>query len=216
LNISFESLLSFGIGIAIGLVLAIPVGPTAILCMRRTLDRGPLYGFATGVGASLADAFYGAAAAFGVSAISGFLKDHDIIVRLAGGIFMIVMATRVIRHHVAVKKTDDNTSGHAIGALISGFLLTVTNPMTMFGFVTVFTSLHWVDVVKTDYAWPLIVGVALGSALWWLALTLGITRLKHRLNDGALHRINLLAGCLLGLFGVFTLAVVLVKILHHM
>ncbi len=212
---SFESLLSFGIGVVIGLVLAIPVGPTAILCMRRTLERGPVFGFATGLGASLADAFYGGAAAFGVSAISGFLKDHDVPVRLAGGIFMLVMAVRLIRKHSAARKPiETNTPGKAVGALVSGFFLTVTNPMTLFGFVTVFTSLHWVDVVKTDFAGPLVLGVGIGSALWWLTLTFGVVRLKHRLTEATLRRINLFAGCLLGLFGVFTLIVVLIKILH--
>ena len=216
MNVSLETFLSLGLGLAIGLVLAIPVGPTAILCMRRTLDRGPIFGFATGLGASLADAFYGAAAAFGVSAISGFLHAHDIVVRMVGGIFMLVMAVRLIQKHTKVKKpVESNTSGHAIGAAISGFLLTVTNPMTLFGFVTVFTSLHWVAVVKTDFAGPLVIGVGLGSALWWLALTIGVVKVKHRLSETILHRINLFAGLLLGLFGVFTLAVVLWKILHR-
>ena len=214
MHFSFEGLLSLGIGVAVGLVLAIPVGPTAILCMRRTLQRGPAFGFATGLGASLADALYGGAAAYGISAISGFLRQHDVTVRLAGGIFMLVMAVRLfMAHGLPKKEVVASNPGHAIGALISGFFLTVTNPMTMFGFVTVFTSLHWVDVVKTDFAGLLVLGVTLGSALWWMILTLGIVRLQHRLTENSMHRVNLFAGILLAIFGLFTLVVVALKLL---
>ncbi len=214
MQFSFESLLSLAVGVAVGLVLAIPVGPTAILCMRRTLQRGPAFGFATGLGAAVADAFYGAAAAFGISAISGFLRQHDVAVRLAGGTFMLVMAVRLVRAHGLPKRELASSSpGHAVGALVSGFFLTVTNPMTMFGFVTVFTSLHWVDMVKAECAGFLVLGVALGSALWWLTLTLGIVRLRHRLTEATLHRVNLFAGVVLGLFGMFTLVVVALKLL---
>lgn len=60
-------------GILAGLALAMPVGPVAVLCIRRTLAEGARMGFATGFGASLADGFYGLAAALGLTAISGFL-----------------------------------------------------------------------------------------------------------------------------------------------
>ncbi len=60
-------------GILAGLALAMPVGPVAVLCIRRTLAEGARMGFATDFGASLADGFYGLAAALGLTAISGFL-----------------------------------------------------------------------------------------------------------------------------------------------
>ena len=58
-------------GLAIGLAVAIPVGPIALLCMRRTLERGFLIGFGTGLGAAVADLLYSSIAAFGISARTG-------------------------------------------------------------------------------------------------------------------------------------------------
>ena len=60
-------------GLAFGLALAMPVGPIGLLCIRRSLDDGFAMGFATGLGAAVADAGYGAVAAFGLTAVSAFL-----------------------------------------------------------------------------------------------------------------------------------------------
>jgi len=42
-------LLLWAKGFAAGFAIAAPLGPTAILCIRRTLDHGRLFGFATGL-----------------------------------------------------------------------------------------------------------------------------------------------------------------------
>lgn len=54
-----------GRGLVLGFTIAAAVGPTALLCIRRTLAEGRLVGFASGMGVATADATYGAIAAFG-------------------------------------------------------------------------------------------------------------------------------------------------------
>lgn len=63
-------------GLIIGFAIAAPVGPIGVLCIRRTFADGQAAGLATGLGAATADAFYGAVAGFGLTAISGFLLDY--------------------------------------------------------------------------------------------------------------------------------------------
>ena len=60
-------------GLAFGLILAATVGPMWILCFRRTLAHGRLFGFVSGMGVATADALYGFVAAFGLTAVSHFL-----------------------------------------------------------------------------------------------------------------------------------------------
>ena len=70
-------LLLWAKGFAAGFAIAAPLGPTAILCIRRTLDHGRLFGFATGLAAAIADAVLGAVAAYGLmqlSRIGGWLE----------------------------------------------------------------------------------------------------------------------------------------------
>jgi threonine/homoserine/homoserine lactone efflux protein len=52
-------------GLGLGLAIAAPVGPIALLCIRRTLTQGPWVGLATGLGAATADGLYATMAAFG-------------------------------------------------------------------------------------------------------------------------------------------------------
>ena len=41
-------------GLLLGLSIAAPVGPIALLCIRRTLDRGFMSGLVSGLGAAMA------------------------------------------------------------------------------------------------------------------------------------------------------------------
>ncbi len=60
-------------GLLIGFTVAAPVGPIGILCINRTLSKGRLTGFVSGLGAASADAIYGCIAAFGLTFITSFL-----------------------------------------------------------------------------------------------------------------------------------------------
>ena len=53
-------------GTVIGFVIAVPVGPAAALCIRRSITVGAVAGYLTGIGAALGDAVFGAVAAFGL------------------------------------------------------------------------------------------------------------------------------------------------------
>src|SRR5882762_10500827 len=46
-------------GIAVGFVIAVPVGPVGVLCVRRTIFEGRLVGFLSGLGAASADTIFG-------------------------------------------------------------------------------------------------------------------------------------------------------------
>jgi len=68
----------------IGLSVAAPVGPIGLLCINRTLAHGRLAGFASGLGAATADALYGLIARLGFTAITHFLLEQQMWIRLIG------------------------------------------------------------------------------------------------------------------------------------
>lgn len=72
-------------GLAFGFLLAATVGPMWLLCFRRTLERRTLAGLVSGMGIAVADGIYGTVAAFGLTAVSGFLLEHSFWIGLAGG-----------------------------------------------------------------------------------------------------------------------------------
>src|SRR5215211_7323266 len=84
-------------GVVIGLSVAAPVGPMAILCIKRTLAKGRLTGFVSGLGIATADACYGAIAAFGLTSLSDALVDRADWVRGVGGLFLLYLGFSTLR-----------------------------------------------------------------------------------------------------------------------
>src|SRR5471030_3086357 len=56
-------------GIAVGFVIAVPVGPVGVLCVRRTIFEGRLFWFISGLGAASADTVFGIIAGFGLTVV---------------------------------------------------------------------------------------------------------------------------------------------------
>jgi len=71
-------------GIVVGIIIAVPVGPVGIMCIRRTVFEGKLAGFVSGLGAATADAVFGIIAGFGLTVVSDWLLDYQQWLRIAG------------------------------------------------------------------------------------------------------------------------------------
>jgi threonine/homoserine/homoserine lactone efflux protein len=197
-------------GVAIGLALAIPVGPIALLCMRRTLARGFPVGLATGLGAALADLIYATIAAFGIGAIETVLLAYRTPLSFVGGLFLLSLAWRTgfSKHHV-VREVNPSTRGIA-SAFFSGLALTATNPLTVLGFVAIFAGFGvGRGLTDTARAVSLTLGVGAGSALWWLALTGIMARIRHFFAPRTLNAINRVAALLIAAFGFYELIIAL-------
>ena len=63
-------------GAVIGVIVAAPIGPVNLICIRRTLAYGPLNGFLSGVGAAIGDGVFAATTAFGLTAISRLIEGY--------------------------------------------------------------------------------------------------------------------------------------------
>jgi len=189
-------------GLVIGFSIAAPVGPIGVLCMRRTLAQGRLFGFASGLGAATADAAYGCVAGFGLTAVSDLLVRQQSWLRLIGGLFLCWLGVKNFlakpAREAAARSRDAWT-----GAYLSTLVLTLTNPMTILSFAAVFAGLG-LGNGATDYAGAasLVSGVFLGSAAWWLLLSGGVGVFRERLNDQHLSWVNRISGTIIAGFGL--------------
>ena len=198
-------------GLAIGFGIAAPVGPIGVLCIRRTLADGRAVGFASGLGAATADAVYGAVAAFGLTLISRALVGQRIWLQAAGGVFLCYLG---VRTWIAAPATTTEASGRGSGlvsAWASTFALTLTNPTTILSFVAIFAGLG-LGAGAGGYgpAALMVLGVFLGSALWWLLLSMGVGFFRSVLKRQGLRWVNRLAGVIILAFGVVALVGLLV------
>ncbi len=192
-------------GVAVGVAVAIPLGPIGFLCVRRTLVEGPRIGFVSGLGAATADLFFGFLAAFGVTFISNILTTHAFWLRLAGGLFLLYFAVTTYRHRPPARVDEDAINPSHLGAFASTFVLTLTNPLTIFSFAAIFTGLGLGASGQYVHALILVAGVFTGSALWWLGLALAAGLFHGRLHPDNLRWVNRVSGVIIGLLGLWAL-----------
>mgnify|MGYP001126631694 CR=1 FL=1 len=189
-------------GMVVGFSIAAPVGPIGVLCIRRTLASGRAVGFASGLGAATADAVYGCIAGFGLTLISGALIDGQFWLRLVGGLFLCYLGIRSFLTQPAERAASAERTG-LVGAYVSTFFLTLTNPMTMLSFAAVFAGLGIADA-RGNYgsAALLVLGVFTGSVLWWLGLSGAVSLFRSRLSVHALRWVNRISGVVILGFGL--------------
>ena len=195
-------------GILIGFAMAVPVGPIGIMCIRRTLTDGRLRGLMIGLGTATADLLYACVAAFGLTIVSDAIVTERTWIRLVGGSFLLFLGVRTFRAHPADPKALVNSSG-LLGSYLSTGFLTLTNPTTIFAFIAVFAALGLGDELSIVSASTLVIGVFIGSGLWFLFLSSGVIFFRKKLDIIGLRWVNRIAGILIILSGIIAIVSVL-------
>ncbi len=194
-----------GRGLVVGFAIAAPVGAIGLLCIRRTLIEGRLVGFVSGLGAASADALYGLIAALGLRSVSSALIEYQGWIRLAGGLSLCYLGMRTSITHPAAATTA-RSNGGLVAAYGSTFALTLTNPSTILSFAAVFAGLGLMETAGGSWSTGLLVmGIFLGSALWWLLLSGGVGCFRRSFTPSRLRWVNLLSGAALAGFGLLAL-----------
>lgn len=175
-------------GLVMGIVIAAPVGPVGLLCIRRTLHKGIFVGLTTGIGAALADMIFAAIAAFGVTAAVDLLTGFEKEIRIFGGLFILIMATHSLLKKAPVERCVETSASGLIKALISGFLITISNPLTIIGVLAVVAT--FAGHLSYTQAATLTGGIFCGSAAWWLMLSGGVFLIRKHFTDNAIVWIN--------------------------
>jgi len=192
-------------GLVIGFAIAVPVGPINILCIRRTIADGRTTGFISGLGAATADTFYGCIAGFGLTFVSDFLADHTVWFRIIGGVFLCGLGITTSLAKPSQKPARVAGTG-LTGAYVSTFFLTLTNPMTILAFAAMFAGM---GVANASVCYlsgsALVLGVLLGSSLWWLTLTIVVGAYRHKFSTSAIRWVNRAAGLVITGFGIVAL-----------
>lgn len=193
-------------GLLLGFVISAPVGPVAMLVIRRVLRYGWLQGVLTGVGAATGDSFYSAVSAFGLSLVSGLLITYSRWLRFTGGIVLCWLAIRMFRAGpIREDKAVPGTVPPLGSSTVSALLITVTNPFAVVVFASAFTALGLSAIQTFGAAGALVAGVFTGAMLWWLSLSGLIVLLKGKLTPAVMRWINRVIGSILGACGVLAI-----------
>ncbi len=93
-----------------------------------------------------------------------------------------------------------------LSAYASTFFLTLTNPTTILSFAGIFAGLG-VGSASGNYvsAGFLVLGVFIGSALWWLILSSIVGSFGRKTSSQKLRWINRISGIIITIFGLIAL-----------
>ncbi len=198
-------------GMIIGLTLAVPVGPIALLCIQRAATDGRLHGILSGIGVATADSFYAGVTFFGLTAISGLILAHQVSLRLAAGIVLIAVGVRVF---FIIPAPLSEKTGHEtyLKDYLSMVAIAIANPLTLIFFVAILPGFGVVFYENSILsASEFVGGVFLGSTLWWIILCGSIGSVRSRIRLEHLRQINRISGVLIVCFGVGMVLLLLVR-----
>ena len=209
------------VGLAIGVLIAAPVGPVNVMCIQRAIERGVMAGIFAGLGAVLGDGLIALLAALGVGQITGAIGRYRDLIQLVGGVVLAafgVMLSRSTPHFVqeAPARAEWATLRDHIWDVPKTFLLTITNPGAVLGLVAIFGGVSsFVDVQSTPQALWLVATIVAGSMMWWVFLSAMVGRIRHRVTETRLKQINHAAGLMLVLLGVLMVGELAAKAMLH-
>ncbi|MBC6406360.1 MAG: LysE family transporter [Rhodospirillales bacterium] len=187
------------------MIIAIPVGPVAVICIKRAIYYGVPGGISAGMGAAAADAFFGAVAGFGIATVSHFLIQHEHFIRGAGGLILVMLGIVFFLFPGEPPVKGASRAGLA-GTFLTTFMLTLTNPITIITFLTVFASLGLAgQTMNYGTAGLLVAGVFLGSAIWWLGISLTVLLARGRIGVAWMPQVKRWSGLLILTFGIYAL-----------
>ncbi len=198
-------------GSVIGFLIAVPVGPAAALCIRRSIAVGALAGYLTGMGAAAGDAFFGAVAAFGLSFIEEFVARNEAWLRGLGGIVLLVMGVATMRHRPRtvgdpVRLDREHKIASYFHYATSSFAITVFNPITVMAFGAAFAGRNLAGVGANLADAALLVGaVFCGALAWWAILCTAAASLRARFTGTGMRWVSRVAGAIILGFGVIAL-----------
>ena len=200
-------------GLVIGLLVSAPMGPTGILVIQRTLNKGRLPGLLTGLGASLSDFFYAVISVFFLGLVVDWLEQYKSTLQFAGSLFIALYAVYLWRSNPASGLgAKDKTATlmsprmRASGILknfFSGFGITISNPLIIFFYIALFARTNFLFEADAEHWWLYIIGFAClvaGAFCWWMLITWAIDKVRNNFGPRTLRIINRsIAGIMFGI-----------------
>ena len=185
-------------GILIGLVASAPMGPVGVLCVQRALNKGRAYGLVTGAGAALSDILYALLTGYGLSFLYDFISNERALycMQLIGAAIMFIFGLHTFRTNPVrnARKVSRNKS-NLIHNGITGFFITLSNPMIIFLFLALFTPMNF--MLPEQSLFHQFVGylsIFGGALLWWVFITYVVNKLRARFDVKGIWIINRIIG----------------------
>ena len=176
------------------------IGPISVNFIKKTLSMGIKGAVAVGSGVALGDITYSLIAALSIAEISGFLSEHESIIKTLSGMFLLYLAYSEFRTNVIL---DEHTikSKNVVKIFIQALLLTLSSPLTIGTFIAIFTGIGDENITVKE-SLSMAAGIITASICWWIVLGSIVLRIKHKLSQKWMMRLKYVSGTIIGVFGL--------------
>lgn len=204
-------ILDFLKAILVGIAASVPIGPIAILIIQRTLCKGFKSGFVTSLGSTVVDTIFSVIAIFALAFVQDFIEGNPVPIFIGGGIVVIAtgLSMALSNPFRKVKPGDSTLDGDEASPkdFIAAIALGITNPGAIAVMLALMAFFGIAEEPPTDWSFfPVILGIAIGSSGYWLAMTALIGKFRKQFNMRTIIWINRITGAIVVILGVATLA----------
>jgi len=188
----------------LGLTLGVAIGPIALLILNFALTRGFIVGAACAIGSTGADFIY-AVLAFGAGhVLAPVLEAHRALFGAIAGIALLAIGARVLIdgvRDVRGRRVEAPAARSDRNPVMTTFLLTLVNPMTILGFAAFGAQL---DLARS---WLAVLGNALAAVAGTCSVSVAIAAAGGALapllrKSNAIGWLNVVSGAAIAAFGV--------------
>lgn len=180
-------------GLAISLLIAVPLGPMALLCIKRTYRDGFWAGWATSLGIALGDAIFATIAGLSLTFLLEKIKQYEKIIELIGIIILFAFGVFTIFSKVTQPKQHEKRHGFTRN-LYTSILLTLSNVLTLLGLIAMFSWLGAINHTNYKDTFSAILGVFTGVLGWFTGVNLFIHFFKEKISSRFLSILNKIFG----------------------
>lgn len=196
------------VAIGVGLGVSAPLGPVALIALRRGLSGDGAGSALTGCGAGIADAVIIVVSLTAVAGLAPLLAAWRTPMAIGGGFILFVLGVAGLRgrerlHANAPMQT--RRPGRRLLYALEGFGVAITNP----GNITAVSAVALTALLRPKVAQPdlyAIGGFIVGSQTWWVGLGFASARFSKQLAGVWIRRASFGLSLLLGAGGMIMVA----------
>lgn len=165
-----------------------PMGPVGLVCLKETLQNGRKDGLLTGLGAALSDTFYSILSYMSIGIVLAFMENHSAGITLLGSFLLFGVGYYLyvsVPHEMNREEEAQINAMHGFRKVVSSFLITLSNPLIIFFFLSLFSRFNFVNN-DSDFDFGLFLisnlSVFIGCMTWWYFLTYWVAKLRNKLQ----------------------------------
>lgn len=221
-----QYLVSAFLGILVGILITVPLGPTSIYVAQRTLSGDTRKGLLVAFGAVIVDVFYCLIITMGlISLIHPYLQNP--VVQSLFSVFLIGYGIKMLLARRGKGDSEDGEDGESedvevpdeedlpvtrfklskshYGGILIGISMTLANPTLFFSWVAVlsFVTAHGLLADSTVHKLIFSGSVGLGSMMWFLTLALFVRSRRHIISDSFIRKASSITALVIIGFGVY-------------